>query len=142
MKDIDLAKQILKEESLSLVVVKDGDVIYRSTDRGIKPMYDITNQMKEKVFQSTIADKVIGKGAALLCANLNIAEVYGGLISKAGMETLEKNNISYEYDESCEYIKNRDETDYCPIEKLSMGVEDPIELLEKIKIFIASIADE
>ncbi len=82
MKDIDLAKQILKEENQSLVVVKNGEVLYKSRDRGIKPMYSITKEMKEEVHGSSIADKVIGKGAALLCANLNIAEVYGDLMSK------------------------------------------------------------
>ncbi len=70
MKDIDLAKQILKEENQSLVVVKNGEVLYKSRDRGIKPMYSITKEMKEEVNGSSIADKVIGKGAALLCANV------------------------------------------------------------------------
>lgn len=140
MKDLNLAKQILKEEDQSLVVVKNGEVIYRSVDRGIKPMLTLTNTLKEEATGSSIADKVIGKGAALLCVNLNIKEVYGDLMSQAGIDMLEKNNIHYEFKESCEYIKNREGTDYCPIEKLSMDVEDPRELLNKIKIFFATIA--
>lgn len=142
MRDLDLAKRVLKEENLALVVVKNGEVIYKSTDRGIKPMYYITTEMKEQVLESSIADKVIGKGAALLYVNLNIREVYGDIISKAGMKTLDKAEIPYEFLDSCEYIKNREGTGYCPIEKLSMDVEDPNELIGKIKIFLASIAQK
>lgn len=140
MKDLELAKGILEEENQSLVVVKDGEVIYKSRDRGIKPMLSITNELKEQAKGSSIADKVIGKGAALLCVNLGIKEVYGDLMSQAGIDMLEKNGIKYEFKESCEYIKNRDGTDYCPIEKLSMDVDEPRELLAKLKIFFASIA--
>lgn len=140
MKDLDLAKGILEEENQSLVVVKNGKVLYKSTDRGIKPMLTITNEMKDKASGSSIADKVIGKGAALLCVNLGIKEVYGDLMSQAGIDMLEKNGIKYEFKESCEYIKNREGTDYCPIEKLSMDVEEPRELLEKLKVFFASMA--
>ena len=140
MKDLELAKQILEDENQSLVVVKNGQVIYKSVDRGIKPMLTITNEFKEEASGSSIADKVIGKGAALLCVNLNIKEVYGDLMSQAGIDMLEKNKIKYEFKESCEYIKNREGTGYCPIEKLSMDVDEPRELLEKLKIFFASIA--
>ena len=140
MKDFELAKHILEEENQSLVVVKNGEVLYKSVDRGIKPMLSITNEMKEEVAGSSIADKVIGKGAALLCVNLNIKEVYGDLMSQAGIEMLKKNGIKFEFKLSCEYIKNREGTDYCPIEKLSMDVEEPRELLEKLKIFFASMA--
>lgn len=140
MKDLELAKQILEEENQSLVVVKNGQVIYKSMDRGIKPMLTITNEFKEEASGSSIADKVIGKGAALLCVNLNIKAVYGDLMSQSGIDILEKNKIQYEFKESCEYIKNREGTGYCPIEKLSMDVDEPRELLEKLKIFFASIA--
>lgn len=140
MKDLELAKQILAENDQSLVVVKSGKVLYKSVDRGIKPMLSITNEMKEEVEGSSIADKVIGKGAALLCVNLNIKEVYGDLMSQAGIEMLQKNGIKYEFKQSCEYIKNREGTDYCPIEKLSMDVEEPRELLEKLKNFFATMA--
>ena len=140
MKDLELAKQILEDENQSLVVVKNGQVIYKSVDRGIKPMLTITNEFKEEASGSSIADKVIGKGAALLCVNLNIKAVYGDLMSQAGIDMLEKNKIKYEFKESCEYIKNREGTGYCPIEKLSMDVDEPRELLEKLKIFFASIA--
>ncbi len=54
-------------------------------------MYELATEMKDIAKGASIADKVIGRGgAALLCSYLDINEAYGRLISKAGMEILEK----------------------------------------------------
>ncbi len=140
MKDIEIAKELLKKDNLAMVVVKDGEVVFKSLDKGIKPMYILATEMKEKAIGASLADKVVGKGAALLCGYISIKEIYGELISEGGMETLDKYKIPYTMDKSCSYIKNRDKTDYCPIERLSLDTEDPILLLEKIKGFFASVA--
>lgn len=139
MKDINIAKKVLMEENLALVVVKNGEIIFKSIDKGIKPMYILATEMKAKSIGASLADRVIGKGAAILCGYIGIKEVYTELISEGGISTLNKYNIPYIMDESCPYIKNRDKTDYCPIEKLSLDKEDPVLLLQSIKEFFASI---
>lgn len=139
MKDIQLAKKILYDENQKLVVVKDGIIIYKSQDRGIKPMFILATEMPDRAKTSSIADRVIGKGAALLCAYIGIKEVYGELMSEVAIETLEKSNIKYIAEGLCEHIQNRDKTDLCPIEKRSMDTDDPEELLKRIEIFLNSI---
>lgn len=140
MKDIDIAKKILIEENLKLVVVKNNEVIFKSIEKGIKPMYILATEMKEKAKGASLADRVIGKGAALLCGYIDISEVYTDLISEGGINTLNKYDIPFTMTKSCPYIKNRDKTGYCPIENLSMDLEDPILLLEKINAFLISIS--
>ena len=51
-----------------------------------------------------------------------------------GNGSFKEGNIEYSYDNICNYIKNRDGTDMCPIEKMAMDIEDPILLLDRIKI--------
>lgn len=131
-----MAKKILYDENQKLVVVKDGIVIYKSQDRGIKPMYKLAIEMKDRAHGSSIADRVIGKGAALLCTYIGIKEVYGELMSQGGIDTLQKSNIKYITKNSCEHIQNRDKTDLCPIEKRSLDTEDPEELLKRIEDFL------
>lgn len=140
MKDIDIAKRLLIEENLALVVVKNSEVIFKSIDKGIKPMYILATEMQEKAEGASLADRVIGRGAALLCGYIGINEVYTELISEGGIDTLKKYNISFTMAKLCPYIKNRDKTGYCPIEKISMDLEDPVLLLQKIKDFLASIS--
>jgi len=140
LKDIDIARKILIEEDQAMVVVKNGEVIFKSIDRGIKPMYILSTEMKDKARGASLADRVIGKGAALLCGYTEINEVYTELMSEGGMDTLKKYNIPFTMAKTCPYIKNRDKSGYCPIENMSMDIDDPVLLLEKIKVFLTSIS--
>lgn len=140
MNDIEIAKGLLKKDpGLTLVVVKYGEVIYKSKEKGIKPMLTLATQHKSLGKDASLADRVIGKGAAILCGYIGIKEVFAELISESGVSTLNKHQIPFAKENSCPYIKNRDKTDYCPIEKISNNIEDPILLIEKIKEFFASI---
>ncbi len=139
MKDIEIAKKILEEENQRIVVVKDGLIVFKSKDRGIKPMYYLAKNMKGDIRDNSLADRVIGKGAAILCEYLEIKHLYTDLISENAINILEKGKIEYEYREKCNYIKNRDKTDYCPIEKRSLDTEDPKVLLGRIEKFLDSL---
>lgn len=139
MKDIKIAKKILREENQKIVVVKKGEVVFKSIDRGIKPMYHLAKNMKEEVEGSSLADRVIGKGAAILCLYMGINNIYTDLISENATQILDGKEINYEFNDSCEYIKNRDKTDYCPIEKRSLDIEDPEVLLRRIEEFLNSL---
>ncbi len=139
MKDVELAKKVLYDENQKLVVVKNGEIIFKSKDRGIKPMYILSTEMKDKVKGSSIADRVIGKGAALLCTYLDIKEVYGELISQGGIDVLHRFNIEYIAKATCSYIQNRDKTGLCPIEKRSLDIENPQILLQRIEEFLHEI---
>lgn len=136
MADILIAKEILDKEDYTLVVVKDEKVIYKSKEKGIIPMYTLSMKMKDVAYNASIADKIIGKGAALLYNHLNIKEVYGNLISTTSIKVLDEGKINYTYDKLCENIMNRDYSDYCPIEKLSMDIENGEEFLNKLHIFL------
>lgn len=139
MKDIDIAKNILEDEELTMVVVKNGEIVFKSLDKGIKPMYILATEMYNIVSGASLADRVIGKGAALLCGHIKIKEVYTDLISESGIKILNNYNIPFTMGETCPYIKNRDKTGYCPIEIISRELNDPGLLLEKIKDFLVSI---
>ncbi|NLX61119.1 MAG: DUF1893 domain-containing protein [Tissierellia bacterium] len=139
MKDIDLARKLLYEEDLSLVVVKNSQLIYKSHDKGIRPMYYLVTDLFDKAKGSSIADKVIGKGAAILCKMLRVKEIYTPLISEAAMEVLNKANIPFTYHRSCPYIMNMKKTGLCPIEKIAIESKDEKVLLERLEAFLNSM---
>ena len=136
MRDIEIAKKILEKKDHTLVVVKSGEVLFTSKEKGIKPIYKLAKEMKDESQGASIADRVIGRGAALLYTYIGLWEVYGKLISKEAMEILNEENIKYSFDKECDHIKNRDKSGLCPIEKLSLGIYDPIILLSKLDVFI------
>ena len=102
-------------------------------------MYYLAQNMKEEARGSSLADRVIGKGAAIICGYLGVSELHAELISQNAISILDKEGIAYEFKEKCEYIKNRDRTDYCPIEKRSLDTEDPEVLLSRIEVFLKSL---
>lgn len=139
MKDLELAKEVLAERELTLAIAKEGKVIFTSTDKGIKPMYTAVLELREELRGASVADKVIGRAAAILCKYADIKELYTMLISDEAIKVFENSNISFFYDESSPYIKNRDKTDMCPVEKLSQDLDSPEELIQKISQFLDSM---
>lgn len=136
MKDIIKAKDYLLNNKLSVVIVRDGKVIEESQGRGIKPLFDIYTTRKEILPGSTVADKVIGKAAAMILVNGRIKALYAELISDAAIEVLKDTDIVFEYSKRVSMILNREGNGMCPIEKISSMTEDINKLIYDINSFI------
>lgn len=139
MKDIELARNLLDNEQRSIVIVKDGRVIFSGDGKGVKPIYTALNELKDELRGSSVADKVIGKAAAMIYEHAAIKELSTKLISENAINVLEKTSIIYEYEKSVPYIKNRDQSGMCPVETLSLKVNNIEDLLIEISSFLANI---
>jgi hypothetical protein len=139
MNDLNLAKELLEKEELTLAVVKDGECIFRSKKRGIYPLYIAVRDIKDKMDGASAADKVIGRGAAQLYEYANIKRVFATMISEGTREVFEDAGIYFEAEKTVPKIMNRDKTGMCPVETISYGSETIEEVLEKIEEFLKSI---
>lgn len=139
MNDIELAKNLLDNEQRALVIVKDGKVLFSVDGKGIKPIYTAFNELKDELKGSSVADKVIGKAAAMIYEHAAIKELSTKLISENAISVLGNTSIIYEYEKSVPYIKNRDQSGMCPVETLSLKVNNIDDLLIEISNFLANI---
>ena len=139
MNDIELAKNLLDNEQRALVIVKDGKVLFSVDGKGIKPIYTAFNELKDELKGSSVADKVIGKAAAMIYEHAAIKELSTKLISENAISVLGNTSIIYEYEKSVPYIKNRDQSGMCPVETLSLKVNNIDDLLVEISSFLANI---
>ena len=137
MTDLDIAKEKLASDDLAICIVKDGEIIYTSREKGIYPIYHAYISMKEELIGASIADRVIGKAAAMISKSANISNLYSVIITEKALALLE--NINVECSQTVPYIKNRDKTDLCPIEKISRTTDDTNVLIEEIKVFLKRI---
>lgn len=141
MKDMEKAKDFLTKGNYSFVAVKDGHVIAASQEEGIKPLIKIIRKNKSMLKEASIADKVIGKAAALLMLYVKAKEAHGYTVSKTAMEVFNNKDFTFSYDEQVEYILNNTGDDMCPMEKVTMDITKPnrayIALEEKIKELMA-----
>ena len=131
MTELQKAKSILSEKSLTCAIVKESE-IYESTLRGVKPLLDLLESGVD--FKGGFAaDKVVGKGAAFLYVLIGVKEVYADVISSPALEILVHNGIKTEYRTLVPNIINRKGDGICPIETAVLNETDPKGALIKIK---------
>ncbi len=130
---IEFAKEALKNESDSCVIVRDGEILFRGSGRGVRPILQTYKNNPDILENCSLADSIIGKAAAVLCVLGGVSEVYGELMSETGKMYLEKHGITASFGELVPFIKNRTENDYCPLEKSVLLIDDPEECLVAIE---------
>ena len=137
MKDLATATERLRTSSDSLVVVKDGNILTSKQNGGIRPLFDAVSELGDEMEGSCIADKVIGKAAAALCISAGVKGVYTPVMSRAANELLANNGIIHSTHLLAPWILNKDRSDLCPLEKLTMGTDNWKDIVEIVKEFVS-----
>ncbi len=101
-------------------------------------MFEAVTKSKKLTQGASVADKVIGKAAALLAVYGGIDFIYAELTTFKAIKICKKHGLTIEYDKAVPSIQNRDKTGDCPMEKLSEGVSQPGEMVKKVSDFISS----
>ena len=128
---LERAKTLLSSTDSTIAVVSVDD-IFTSQERGVKPLLHLLKEKKGFLKGASVADKVIGKAAALLMVLGEIKEVHTLIISEPAIKVFEKHNIPCFYDKKVDRIINRTGDGLCPMETLCINVEEPQEAFEKI----------
>ena len=125
------AKRCLIEGDYTCVAVQ-GEQKLTSRERGVKPLLAwLDGEVDLHGF--SVADKVIGDGAAMLYVLLGVEEIYSTVISEPARKTLEGHGIQVYYDQCVEGIRNRAGTGICPMEDAVRGIDEPVEALQAIR---------
>lgn len=126
-----LAKKVLEEENLTLVLVGENETI-RSTAKGVSGLLKLYDEKKD-LSAFCAADKIVGKGAAVLFFLLGIREIYAEVLGEKAKEFLEENGVSVFSGTVTECIVNRKGDGLCPIEKAVGNENDPEKAVLLIK---------
>ena len=120
-------------------VIANGDKIESFYQRGIKDLYELLHSNRSLLEGATIADKVIGKGAAALMIAGGVTIVYADVISETAMELFKQYSIKVEYDKKVANIINRRGDGICPVEERCAECNTIEECLVKIEEFVKSM---
>jgi len=131
--DIHLARQRLSQKNLSLVVVKRGRVLFETETHGIIGLLDAIKELGNDMRDSSVADRIVGRAAALLFAYSGVIAVFAVTASDGGIEVLKENNIFHEFESRVAHILDLKKVDICPFEKLVTGFFDPKKAYEELK---------
>ena len=139
MTDIGLAKAYLIENQENFVLVKNGEIVSHSKDRGIKPVFHVFKTNRTSLEGASVADKITGEATARFLIAGRIKSLYSTVISESAYQLLIENAIVVEYGEKVPMILNRSGDDNCPMEKLSRTSKELEELIGKIDAFFKNI---
>ena len=116
--------------------VIDNNEIRTFTQRGIADLYNLLTRDAAFLQGASIADKGIGKAAAALLTLGGIKEVYTDVISLPALNLLRNADVEVTFKQMVPFIQNRDQTDWCPMEKRCHQKEAAEDILPLIKDFI------
>lgn len=123
MDSLQKAKDVLEANGYTFVAIK-GECTYCSIDKGISPIMEKVVDDKEYFKGYSVADRVIGKSAALLLIRSHIACLHTKVLSEHAKTLLDQYQISYSYDTLVPYIINRTKDGMCPMEHSVLAIED------------------
>lgn len=123
------ARHLLQTQAATCVCVGQGEP-YISYERGIRPLLILLRQHPEQLCGAQVADKVVGKAAALLFCYGKIGQLYAQVLSRPAKEVLEKEGIAFSYGSLVERIRNRTGDGLCPMEERAMTVDSPAQAYE------------
>ena len=124
MNNLKQAKKILYENNYTFVLLNGNDTIITSNKKGIIPLMEIIQKNENLLNNSVVADKVIGKAAALLMTGFKVRALYTDLMSQKAIEVLKQSSIIYQYQKCVDYVQNRAKNGQCPMEKLTKDIFD------------------
>lgn len=112
-------------KDFTLVLKKDGKVLFSSRESGLKPLVKCISLFSGKVENATIEDKVVGIAAArLIVFSRMLSRVRAGLISEKAIGHFRSHGIKFSSRKRVEDILTSNGKGPCPMEKLSRKFAD------------------
>ncbi len=140
MTDLERARTLLEHSDCTCVLCR-GDTVYESRRRGVAPLMEHLEKGTDlKGFSA--ADKVVGRGAALLYALLGVCQVYAGVISFSAVEVLEQNRICWSCGQAVAAIRNRTGDGFCPMETATASIQDPAQAPAAIRNALKQLSEK
>lgn len=117
------------------LVVANGDIC-TFDQRGIADLYDLWCNDPGFLDGASIADKVIGKGAAALIILGHATELYADIISESALDLFHGSPVKVCFGKKVPHIVNRSGDGICPVETLCRDCKTATECLPLIQNFI------
>lgn len=134
MSDLEEAKSRLLANSSSLVIVKDRKVVFETGQSGVGGFLSAIKELgRERLCGASVADRIVGRAAALLCVYCSVKAAYAIVLSEGGKKVLEENDVAFKFENLVPTILNRQKTGACPFERLVSAVSDAEEAYERLK---------
>lgn len=129
-------KEMLKREDVRGVVRSADGRLREFRRQGVIDLFQLLSDEPAFLQGASMADRVVGRGAALLMAKGGVKELFTFVLSQPAFDVLRQAGVTVTYDTLQPNIVNRTGTDICPVEKLTADTTDPDEAFRRIGEFL------
>lgn len=132
--DLSLAARAL-EPDVSLAIAREGDVLLQCQGKGIRPLLELleNRDLLPLLHESALADRVLGKAAALLALRGNVKWVYAPVMSAPAEELFRRHGVHVAYKQLPGHILNRQKDGVCPMELEVENLDDPFQAPARLR---------
>ena len=132
------AVALVENELCTLALFRKGEIARTAAGRGIAPLLNVYDAEPALLLGAAVADKIIGRAAAMILARAGAKAVYGAVMSQTARDLLLAHGISASFGELVPHIVNRAGDGLCPIEQSVLEENDPAAGIEKIRARLAA----
>lgn len=129
-------KTRLNDERVRGVVRSADGQIVEFHRKGVVDLFCLLAQQPDMLRDAQFADRVIGRGAALLLVKGGVREVYAHVMSQPALQVLRDARIPASCATLQPHIVNRSGDGICPVEQLTATTRSPHEAYQLIHQFL------
>lgn len=138
--DLARAIQLLNEGNYTCVLCRGTDVI-TDTRRGIRPLLELLESTQD-LCGAFVADKVVGKAAAMLYCLMGVGAIHAGILSRPAEQMLRRYGIHVSFDTLVDAIRNRAGDGFCPMETAVWELDEHTMAPAAIKTALIALANQ
>lgn len=124
----------------ALVVLQEGRIVFSSCEAGIRAAMELHDQKPELLRGAVVADRIIGRAAAMIFTDGGAAAVYGKIMNRSAMQELAENGVEVSTAQLVDTIINRRGDGMCPMEHTVFGVTAPAEGVKLLRAALARLS--
>ncbi len=126
MSDLELAKQEFIAKQLSLVIVNQGAILHKQSATRLLPLLKALSAIQGAAQGCCVADKVIGRAAAMLLITFGVKAIYTPIMSDGARLLLTQANIELDVDQFVPHILDPSGENLCFMEQMVQTITDPV----------------
>lgn len=132
----------LHSGNYSCVIRTAGGEVRTFHRRGVIDLFETYRDEPETLRGASLADKVVGKGAAALMALGGVSTVHADVISTPALQLLREAGVATRFGQEVPHIINRAGTGRCPLETACADLRTPAEIYPAIVAFVSNLQNK
>ncbi|MEW6524014.1 MAG: DUF1893 domain-containing protein [Bacillota bacterium] len=134
--DLQRARELLQTTGATVVAVCQGNLLGAEHGSRLLPLLRLIRRLGHGLAGASVADRVVGRAAALMLLHAGVAGVFGEVMSEGARQALAGKNVTHQWDELAPAITTPAGAT-CPMEAMVQDTTEPEEAFKRLERVLA-----